>query len=153
MRGGLAYWIWAFFAICLPLQNAGPFAWDPLPRRMSHTTFSVNGTVYWNLLRLFRGAAPNPKVRAFCNSGWPDSGKSCGSIACPYSTSLCPYSQKQNHNKRCSDWDYNQSPALSYVECSRDGAKAHLTRGLHPLMADIPIISHHDIVLKNPYSY
>ena len=32
-------------------------------------------------------------VRAFCNSGWPDSGK-FGWIDCwPYSTSLCPYSQ------------------------------------------------------------
>ena len=37
---------------------------------------------------------PSPKVRAFCNRGWPDRGKFCGSIACPYSTGLCPYSQK-----------------------------------------------------------
>ena len=29
MRRGLAYWIWAFFAICLPLQKAGLFASDP----------------------------------------------------------------------------------------------------------------------------
>ena len=37
---------------------------------------------------------PSPKVRAFCNRGWPDRGKFCGSIACPYSTGLCSYSQK-----------------------------------------------------------
>ena len=42
---------------------------------------------------------------------------------------------------------------LHYPKLNVHGAKAHLTRGLHPLMADIPIISHHDIVLKNPYSY
>ena len=42
----------------------------------------------------YSGAGPSPKVRAFSNSGWPDSDKSCGSIACPYSTILCPYSQK-----------------------------------------------------------
>ena len=52
--------------------------------------FMWDGTVCWNLLCLFRGGrgGPSPKVRAFCNSGWPDSGKFCGSIACPYSTSL-----------------------------------------------------------------
>ena len=50
----------------------------------------------WNLLCLFRGrgGGPSPKVRAFCNRGWPDRGKFCGSIACPYWTGLCPYCQK-----------------------------------------------------------
>ena len=93
----------------------------PLPlSRMSRTTFHVRGTVYWNLLCLFRGGGggPSPKVRTFCNSGWPDSGKFWGSIAYPYSTSLCPYSPKtektwKNNKKGCSDWDYNQSHALS----------------------------------------
>ena len=57
--------------------------------------FMWDGTVCWNLLCLFRGGGggPSPKVRAFCNSGWPDSGEFCGSIACPYSTSLYRYSQ------------------------------------------------------------
>ena len=45
------------------------------------------------LLQGGRGG-PSPKVRAFCNSGWPDRGKFCGLIACPYSAGLCPYSQK-----------------------------------------------------------
>ena len=49
--------------------------------------FMLDGTV-------FKGAGPSPKARVFCNSWWPDSGKFSGSIACPYSTSLCPYSQK-----------------------------------------------------------
>ena len=47
------------------------------------------------------GRGRSPKVQAFCNSGGPDSDKSCGLIACPYSTSLCPYSReaKEQHSE------------------------------------------------------
>ena len=54
------------------------------------------------------------KFGFFVTAHWPHSDKFCGSIACPYLTSLCPYSQKQkNNNKRCADWNYNQSHARS----------------------------------------
>ena len=65
----------------------------PLPER-GVQLFMSDGTVYWNPLCLFKGAGPSPKVRDFCSSWWTDRGKFCGSIACPCSTSLCPYSQK-----------------------------------------------------------
>ena len=64
--------------------------------RMSRTTFDV----WWHrilksvMLTQGGGGVPSPRVQASCNSGWPDSDKFYGSIACTYSTSLCPYSQK-----------------------------------------------------------
>ena len=71
-------------------KKVGLFASDPPPEWGVHL-FMSDGTVHWNPLCLFRkgGAGNSPKVRAFCDSWWPDSGKFCGSIACPYSTSLC----------------------------------------------------------------
>ena len=72
--------------------------------RWHHTLKSVM------LIQGGRGG-PSPKVRVFCNSGWPDSGKFCGSIACPYSTGHCRYSQETE--EQCSDLDYNQSHAPS----------------------------------------
>ena len=90
------------FGLSLPYafryKKPGFLPRSPLsPREWAAQLFVWNCTVYWNLLCLlclFRRAGPSPKVRAFSNSGWPDSDKSCGSIACPYSTILCPYSQK-----------------------------------------------------------
>ena len=63
---------------------------------MSRTTFHVRWHRMLKSVMLIQGGRerPSPKVRAFCNRGWPDRGKFCGSIACPYSTGLCSYSQK-----------------------------------------------------------
>ena len=48
------------------------------------------------LFLLRRGpGGPSPKVRTFCNSGWPDSGKFYGLIAYPYSTASAHIPQKQ----------------------------------------------------------
>ena len=101
---GLAYWIWALFAICLPLQKAGLFASDPPPTPNEPYNFLCEMTPYVEICYAYSGGAggPSPKVRAFCNSEWPDSGKFCGSIACPCSTSLWRYSQEtQGLTLRC----------------------------------------------------
>ena len=86
MRRGLAYWIWVFFAIGLPLHKASLPVW-------AVQLFMWDDTVYWNLLCFLRGVS-QPKVRTFCNTEWPDSGKFCGSIAYLHSTTLCPYAPK-----------------------------------------------------------
>ena len=75
--------------LCILLQKAALFASDPPPPQMIriHATFYVRWHRILKFVMLIQG------VRAFCNSGWPDSGK-FGWIDCwPYSTSLCPYSQ------------------------------------------------------------
>ena len=104
-------------------KKPGFFASDPPPpARRSRTIFYVRWHHTLKSVMLIQGGrgGPSPKVRVFCNSGWPDSGKFCGSIACPYSTSHTHTPKKQkNNNKRCSDLDYNQSHAPSQIlECS-----------------------------------
>ena len=90
MRRGLAYWIWAFFA------KSGFLPPTPLPPNEACNFLRQMAPYIEIRYCLFRkgGAGTSPKVRDFCSSWWPDRGKFCGSIACPYSTSLCPYSQK-----------------------------------------------------------
>ena len=83
MRRGLANWIWVFFAI-----GHRPSFTQSQPPRMSRTTFYVG----WHCILKF--VMSQPKVRTFCNTEWPDSGKFCGSIAYLHSTTLCPYAPK-----------------------------------------------------------
>ena len=100
-------------------KQPGFFARDPSPRWMSRTTFNVR----WHRVPKFvvliqeGGRGLSPKVRAFCNRGRPIYGRFCRWTSCPYSTSFCPYSQK-NNLKRCSDLGYNQPHAvLKFLEC------------------------------------
>ena len=57
MRRGLAYWISVSLPyICLPFQKAGLFAsHPPTPPEWAVQLFMWDGTVSWNLSRLFRG--------------------------------------------------------------------------------------------------
>ena len=67
MRRGLAH-------NCFRYKKPGFLPRTPLPPEWAIQLFVWDGTVYRNLLCLFEGGAggPSPKVRAFCNSGWPD---------------------------------------------------------------------------------
>ena len=109
MRIGNSYWILVFFAICLLLQNAGFFASDPpSPSPEWAVQLFMWEALYIEICYAYSGGAgggPSPKVRTFWNCGWPDSGKFWGSIAYPYSTSLCPYSPKTEKIKKTTKRD------------------------------------------------
>ena len=83
MRRGLAY------CFCLP----SAFRYKKPAPCMSRTAFYVRGHRLLKCVMLIGGVS-QPKVRTFCNSEWPDSGKFRGSIACLHSTTLCPYAPK-----------------------------------------------------------
>ena len=82
-------------------KKPGFLPWTPLPPPMRRTTFHVRWHRMLKSVMLIQGGRerPSPKVRAFCNRGWPDRGKFCGSIACQYSTGLCSYSQKNRRTR------------------------------------------------------
>ena len=63
MRRGLAYWICAFFAICLPFQKVGLSARDPSPPEWALQLFVWDDT---------GGMGPSSKFWAFCSSIFPD---------------------------------------------------------------------------------
>ena len=81
---------------CFRYKKPGFLPRTPLPPEWAIQLFVWDGTVYWNLLCLFEGGAggPSPKVRAFCNSGWPDMWQSLPMDCLPILNKPHKYSQK-----------------------------------------------------------
>ena len=86
----------------------------PLPPEWAVQLFMWDGTVYWNLLCLFRGGGSQPKSSGFVTAN----GRTATSFAdrllahTQQASAHTPKKQKNNH-KRCADWNYKQSHALS----------------------------------------
>ena len=74
MRKGLAYRIWAFFTICLPLQKAGLFASDPPPPTNEPYNLLCEMAPYIEICYADsggRGGVPAQKFGLFVTAGGP----------------------------------------------------------------------------------
>ena len=92
MRRGLAYWIWAFFAICLPRKKLGV-----------EICYAYSGGAE---------GVPAQKFGLFVTAGGPTAASSADRSHTQQAFTDTPKKQ-QNNDRRCSDFDYNQSYALS----------------------------------------
>ena len=115
MRRGLAYWIWAFFAICLPLQKAGFFASDPPPTPNEPYNFLCEMAPYVEVCYAYSGGGfPAQKFGLFVTAGGPTAASFADRLLAHTQQAFADIPKKQkNNDKRCSDLDYNQPHALS----------------------------------------
>ena len=97
MHRGLAYWIWAFFAVMPCVTKSRAFCLGPtLPPNEPHD-FLCEMAPYIEICYAASEAGrgdPSPKVRAFCNGGWPDVRQSLSIDCLPILNKPHPYSQK-----------------------------------------------------------
>ena len=117
MRRGLAYWIWAFFAICLPRKKLGFLPRTPLPRLQEPYNFLCEMAPYVEICCAYSGGAegvPAQKFGLFVRAGGPTAASSADRLLAHTQQAFTDTPKKQqNNDRRCSDFDYNQSYALS----------------------------------------
>ena len=97
MHRGLDSWIWTFFAIMPSVTQSRAFCLGPtLPPNEPHD-FLCEMAPYIEICYAASEAGrgdPSPKVRAFCNGGWPDVRQSLSIDCLPILNKPHPYSQK-----------------------------------------------------------
>ena len=103
--------------------------------------FSCEMAPYVGICYAYSGWPGGVSAQNFVAGRWRDRGKFCGSIACPYWTGLCPYSQK---NRRTRDGKIETTTnALSwFLKCSVGGAPRNGLSGepwLWKVVADFPM--------------
>ena len=155
MRRGLAYWIWAFFAICLPLQKAGLFASDPPPAsRMSRTTFHVRWHRMLKSVMIIQANRGASQPRLFVT----EDGRTGANFAdrlLAHTEQASAHTPKKQKNKRCSDWAYNQCIIVVFEMFSGHRSTLGNLSGeprLWKVLADFPMFVSCDCVANEPWS-
>ena len=137
MRRGLAYWIWAFFAICLPRKKLGFLPRTPLPPPpIEPYNFLCEMAPYVEICYAYSGGAegvPAQKFGLFVTAGGPTAASSADRLLAHTQQAFTDTPKKQqNNDRRCSDFDYNQSYAriVNVVNGMVSGQRSTLGTGL-----------------------